>query len=154
MFANVLDAVLRWLDRPIYGVFEMNGLLVGIMIFLGLALTQQRKKHISVSLVSGRLPALARHIIALIPSITGVVFFTWLTYLYGLRAYDSFVASEVIPGIVKIPIFPLKFSMVLGIGLLTIQLIIDVVMEVRTLFKPPAEPTKEKSTLKKEGSGQ
>lgn len=134
MFINVLDTVLRWLSIPIYGVFEISSLLVGINIFLGLALVQKHKKHISVDMLSKKLPFLVKHFIALMPSVVGSVFFAWLTYLYWGKAYDAFVSNEVIEGVVHFPVFPLKAAMVLGILLLTIQQIIDLVIEINEIF--------------------
>ncbi len=136
MLTNVLNTILRWLSIPIYGVFELNGLLVGINIFLGLAFVQKQKKHISVDMLSKNLPLLLKHIIAFVPYLIGSVFFAWVTYLYWGKAYDAFVSREVIQGIVHFPVFPLKAAMFLGMVLLTIQQIIDLITVVNEwLFK-------------------
>ena len=150
MFAVVLDVTLRWLKVSIYGVFELNGLLVGITVYLGLALTQAQKKHIGVSLLGPRMPSRLRSFIQ-IPMLTLVlVFFSWLVYLYGRKAYAAFVTGEVIPGFVKFPVFPLKAVMTFGVGLLAIQLFIDVVTEIKRLFDP--ETDDEESKIETEGS--
>lgn len=137
MITNVLDTVMRWLSIPIYGIYELNSMLVGLSVFLGLALTQQLQKHIKVTILTNMLPVKFKQVVAVIVYSVGVVFFAWLAYWYGIKAYESFVHSEVIAGLIKYPAFPLKAAMCLGLVLLTIQQIIDVIMEVRKLVSKP-----------------
>ncbi|OLO26607.1 hypothetical protein BTR23_22555 [Alkalihalophilus pseudofirmus] len=150
MFAVVLDVIMRWLKTPIYGVYELQGVLVGMTIFLGLAKTQERKQHIGVSILGQYLPSRIVNLLSI--PIYGIcmVFFGWLTYIYGGKAYESYVTSEVIAGITRIPIFPLKFVMVLGLGLLAIQLFTDLVKEIIALFSKqddgPNNTTKKEKT--------
>lgn len=134
MFAVVIDVIMRWLKTPIYGVYELQGVLVGMTIYLGLAKTQERKQHIGVSVLGQYLPRQFVHLISI--PIYGIclVFFCWLTYIYGGKAYESYVTGEIIAGISRIPIFPLKLVMALGLGLLAIQLFIDLVKEIKALF--------------------
>lgn len=154
MVTNMLDTIMRWLKIPIYGIYELNSLLVGITIFLGLALVQQRKKHISVNLLSGKLPGKVKHVVATLVYLLGVVFFAYLSYWYGVKAYISVVTNEVIPGIVKFPVSPLKIIMCLGLVLLTIQLIIDTIVEVEKLLgKRSVEPTHAINRIEMEVSG-
>lgn len=134
MVAIVLDVSLRWIKIPIYGVFELTGLLVGINIFLGLALTQAEKKHISVTFVSERMSDRARHALAIPLLAICTIFFVWLTYLYGTKAYEALVTGEVIQGYIPFPVFPLKGTMFFGVALLTIQLLFDIVTEAKALF--------------------
>lgn len=134
MLAVVLDVSLRWMKIPIYGVFELNGLLMGINIFLGLALTQADKKHISVTFFSQRLSDRRRHAITAFLFCLCFIFFAWISYQYAFRAYDALITGEIIQGYIPFPVFPLKAAMSLGVALLTIQLAIDVVAETKALF--------------------
>lgn len=139
MFAVVVDVILRWFKIPIYGVYELQGVLVGMTIYLGLAKTQQEKQHIGVGIISNLLPVRLVNTLLLTIYAVSMVFFGWLTYLYGGKAIESYVAGEVITGIVRIPVFPLKIVMSLGLGLLTIQLFFDVVKVFQSLFSKPNE---------------
>ena len=139
MFSVVVDVVLRWFKIPIYGVYELQGFLVGMTIYFGLARTQQEKQHIGVSILSQYLPAKLTSTLLLIIYTVSMVFFGWLTYLYGGKAIESYVTGEVITGITRIPVYPLKIVMTFGLGMLTIQLFFDAVKEFKSLFSKQNE---------------
>ncbi|WP_209121189.1 TRAP transporter small permease [Alkalihalobacillus sp. BA299] len=150
MFAVVLDVIMRWLKTPIYGVYELQGVLVGMTIYLGLAKTQERKQHIGVSILGQYLPNRIVNLVSIPIYAVSMVFFCWLTYIYGGKAHEAYVMNEVIAGITKIPIFPLKMVMTLGLALLTLQLFIDLVKEIKALFSiqddGPTDTTKNEKT--------
>jgi hypothetical protein len=83
-----------------------------------------------------------------------IVFFSGLTYWYGVKANQAYVHHDVIRGIVEYPAFPLKFIMFFGLLLLTVQLIIDLLMEVAKFLAKPAEPPAGKSHLDGEVTAQ
>lgn len=134
MFSVVLDVILRWLKTPIYGVYELQGVLVGMTIYLGLAKAQEEKQHIGVNILSQYLPQRVTDVILIPITALSMVFFAWITYIYGVKAEEAYVSHEVIAGITKIPVFPLKAVMTFGLGLLTIQLFIDLVKNIKGLF--------------------
>jgi TRAP-type C4-dicarboxylate transport system permease small subunit len=137
MISVVIDVIMRWLKTPIYGVYELQGVLVGMTIFLGLTKAQEEKQHIGVSILGQYLPNRIVHFFSMLVYAVSMVFFGWLTYIYGGKAHESYVNDEVIAGITKIPVFPLKLVMTMGLGLLTIQLLIDLVKVIKTLFAKP-----------------
>jgi|GEM_PF-3507602 TRAP-type mannitol/chloroaromatic compound transport system, small permease component len=130
MFLNVADTVCRWLSIPVYGVFELNGLLVGINLFLGLALVQKEKKHVTVSIIGQPKSNVVNLILTFLPYIMGSVFFSWLSYVCWGKLVDAVKTHEVIQGLIQFPIWPLKSAFFLGILLLTIQLFIDLILEI------------------------
>ncbi len=144
MFTVVVDVIARWLRFSLYGVFELNGLLVGISIFLGLAFVQAEKKHIGVNFLSTHLGDRANHIINGILMAICAVFFSWMTWIYGEKAFQAYLNSEVVEGYIQFPLLPLKIAMVLGVALLTIQFYIDAVKNWVLLFRKhrpePNEP--------------
>lgn len=136
MFTVVVDVIARWLRLSLYGVFELNGLLVGISIFLGLAYVQGQKKHIGVTFVAGHISHRAKHIVQGILMLMCTVFFSWMTWLYCGHAYQSYVTKEVILGFIQFPVLPLKLVMALGLLLLSIQFVIDTVDNWIQVFRP------------------
>jgi TRAP-type C4-dicarboxylate transport system permease small subunit len=148
MFSVVLDVIMRWLKTPIYGTYELQGVLVGMTIYLGLSKAQEGKQHIGVSILGQYLPSKVIHFLSMLVYAGAIVFFGWVTYIYGGKAYEAYVNGEVIAGITKIHIFPLKLVMTFGLALLTIQLLIDLLQVIKALFsKPDDGPTE---TLKNE----
>jgi TRAP-type C4-dicarboxylate transport system permease small subunit len=148
MFSVVLDVIMRWLKTPIYGVFELQGVLVGMTIYLGLSKAQEEKQHIGVNILGQYLPSKVVHFLSVVVYAGAIVFFGWITYIYGGKALEAYVNGEVIAGITKIHIFPLKLVMTFGLGLLTIQLFFDLLKEITALFSKPNDgPT---DTIKNE----
>jgi TRAP-type C4-dicarboxylate transport system permease small subunit len=141
MLLNVVDTVFRWVEIPAYGIFELNGLLVGINLFLGLALVQKDRKHLSVNILGKYTAKWLRFIRSFVPLTLGAVFFGWLTYICWGKLFEAIASGEVIQGLVHFPLWPLKSAFAFGILLLTIQLIIDLILEIHKWRHPAAEIT-------------
>lgn len=143
MLLNVADTIFRWLEIPIYGVFELNGLLVGINLFLGLALVQKDRKHLTVNIIGEPKSYYAKLILKFMPFVVGSVFFSWLTYICWGKLFEAIETHEVIQGLIQFPMWPLKSAFALGILLLAIQLVIDLILEIHKWRHPSAEITDE-----------
>jgi len=143
MLLNVADTLLRWFEVPVYGVFESNGLLVGINLFLGLAMVQYDKKHVKVDILGRYKWKWLSYVRSFVPTVVGVMFFGWLTYICWGKLFEAIAAHEIIQGAVHFPLWPLKAAFAFGMLLLTIQLIIDLIAEIRKWIRPSAEITDE-----------
>lgn len=141
IFINVADTVCRWLSIPVYGVFELNGLLVGINVFLGLALIQKDRKHVTVNILGKPKSHWANLILTFMPYVVGSVFFSWLTYVCWVKLFEAIETHEVIQGIVHFPIWPMKSAFAFGILLLAIQLFIDLILEIHKWRNPSEKIT-------------
>ena len=131
MLDVVVDVCARWLKTPISGVFELNGLLIGINIFLGVALVQKMRKQITVTFLSEHLSDFARHVIEACLTCFFMVFFGFMCYVYTGRAIEAVQTNEVIIGYIQFPLSPMKIVMALGLFLLTIQLALDVIWNIQ-----------------------
>jgi len=151
MFLNVADTIFRWLGIPVYGVFELNGLLVGINLFLGLALVQKNRKHVTVNILGKRKARWANLILTFMPFVIGSVFFSWLSYICWGKLFEAIATHEVIQGLVQFPVWPLKSAFAFGILLLTIQLFIDLILEIYKWRNPCEETTDEPADFKSGG---
>jgi TRAP-type C4-dicarboxylate transport system permease small subunit len=135
MFTLVIDVIFgRGFRIPLLGLYEFNAVLIGICIYLGLAYTQKKKQNITVTFISERLPKRVRTIINLLLLAISAILFGWATYLYYMAAYTAVVRHQVCEGIAAFPLFPLRLVMVLGVLMLTIQLVIDVGANLRSLI--------------------
>lgn len=141
MFLNVADTIFKWVKIPVYGIFELNGLLVGINLFLGLALVQKDRKHLTVNILRKPNSHWANLILTFMPYVIGSLLFSWLTYICWGKFIDAIATHEVIEGLVQFPIWPLKSTFFFGILLLTIQLYIDLILEIHKWRHSPAADT-------------
>ena len=135
MLDIVVDVCARWLKVPIYGVFELNGLLIGINVFLGAALVQKNRKNIGITFLRENIPDRASHIIEAVMDVICVAFFGYMCYVYTIRAIEAVQTNEVIMGYISFPLSPMKVVMAVGLLMLTIQLIIDFIWNLNRIFK-------------------
>ena len=128
MLLVVANALLRFLfNAPIAGTLEITESLLTVLIFLSLALTQYEGGHVRVLLLVKRLPAPSRRIAKLAAMILGVVFFAWCTYAAWGFAMKSLAVDEHEWGTIQFPLYPVKFVIVAGLLLLTIQFLLDAI---------------------------
>jgi TRAP-type C4-dicarboxylate transport system permease small subunit len=127
MLAVSLDVFSRSLfNRPIDGTTELAELLLVALIFLGLAAAQQQRLNYTVEIVVEMLPAGLRRaceIFGLLVSLGVVAVLFWYSAQQGLK---SFAANELNYGSVPFPIWPARLIIAVGLGLLALQLVIDV----------------------------
>ena len=137
MFAILVDVAGRLLRIPILGVHELNALLIGMCIYLGIGFVQGKKRNITVTLLTDRLPARAAAILDVLMLMICAAFFAWTSRLYYEAAKSALAIHEVAEGVSGFPMFPLKLIMFLGILILTIQLVIDIINRFLQIFNVP-----------------
>lgn len=138
MFAILIDVAGRLLKMPVLGVHEFNTLLVGMCVYLAIGFVQNKKRNITVLLLTDRLPSRAAAILDIPVLAVCVCLFGWISYLYYQEAKASYLIREVAEGIIRFPVFPLKFVMFFGVVVLTIQLVIDIIKRLLEILTAPA----------------
>ena len=130
MLTMMTDVFGRWMKMPVYGIYELNALLIGMTVYLSIPYTQAMKKHITVSIITSRLTARGKAVFNLVFLLLSFALFGHLSVVYGQLAYKSFITNEKTTGIIDFPLYPLKTVMFLGIAMLSIQLALDVIRAV------------------------
>ena len=113
------------------GVVEASEILLVAAVFLGLGLAQAEGRHVRMTLVISRLSGRTRRVGDVLASAVAVAFFAWLAWASTLRAYDSIINSEYRFGLVRIPLWPGRVAVVVGLLLLLAQLLRTLVAQVR-----------------------
>lgn len=125
MLHITLDVVLRYLfSWPLRDTVEIVSTyyIVGI-VFLPLALVERLNAHIVVELFSQHLPPRTQELlIACICLLSGAYFgaFTWRT---GQDALQKYAVGEVMLGTTPITVWPTRFYLPIGCGLITVMLV-------------------------------
>ena len=119
------DVVLRYLfARPIRDTVEIvSTYYIVAIVFLPLALVERMNAHIVVELFSQHLPPRVQELlIACICLVSGSYFgaFTWRT---GLDAIQKYNIGEVMLGTTPITVWPTRFYLPIGCGLITLMLV-------------------------------
>lgn len=121
-------------DSPLPTTVEATETLMVVLLFGGLAYAQLERRHIRVELLVTRLPNKWQGILMFAGNIFGAAFFTLLTYYSVLLFWHSWIIRESAPSIVRFPIYPAKFFMIIGAGMMTLQLVMDLIVEARNIF--------------------
>ena len=67
---------------------------------------------------------------------SAIVFFSLLAWQGWNEALYSWERSEATTGLVRLPLFPARISLVFGSTLLTIVLIVDLIRDIRSFGNP------------------
>lgn len=131
MIAIVIDVVNRAVSgRSVPGILELSETALVAAVFLGMAYTGATNGHISVDLLTSKLPdKISRWLIAFGWVATAVIL-AWLLYATALRAVASTQSNEVRMGLVNWPLWPARWIIVIGLAAMLLVALTNV---VRTL---------------------
>lgn len=128
------NALLRFaFNAPIAGTLEITECALPLLIFLSLALTQYEGGHIHVVLVTQHFSAFWQRAAQLLAMLLGGAFFAWCSYAAWGFAIKSLAMNEQEWGAIRFPLYPVKFAIFFGLGLLTIQFMLDAIAIVAGL---------------------
>lgn len=134
MVQIVVDVMSRWIfGTPVTGTMEIVAIYYLVpMTFLPLAAIQLADQHIAVGLFVQLLSPTTRKWLALAMSVVALVFTGWLMWLSFAEAFESFGIREVIEtGATVMIMWPSRFVVAVGIGLMVVVLVVQVVQQSR-----------------------
>lgn len=87
------DVVMRYFfNNPFRGVYEISGLLLGMLTMSALPLVTERREHVTVDLIDGFLHGAARFVMQLLVLVFQMVmigFIAWRIYAMALREWNN-----------------------------------------------------------------
>lgn len=127
------NIVLRSLDRPVMGVYELLGLAGALVTAFALGATQQGKGHIALTILADTFPPTLNRAIDALSTAIGCAFFAlvgWRTLAWArsLAEYGELTES------LHLTYWPFPAAVALGCLALTLQLLVDLVRIVRPDF--------------------
>lgn len=139
LVVTIADVVAdKLLKLPFPGSTELVMSIMPISVCAFLLSLQIKKRHIVIDLVVNRLSPKARVFLQLLTQPCGLFLFGLLTWLTIPMAIHSVKIGEHTGGNVGVPMYPAKVMIPIATGLVTIQLIIELVRTLGHLKKPPA----------------
>jgi TRAP-type C4-dicarboxylate transport system permease small subunit len=127
-------------SSPLPTTYEATESLMVVITFGGLAFVQFQKRNIKINLLVRLFPAKAQLFSELAGNLFGIAFFGALTWLSVPYFLESFKVREYAEGLVPFPIYPSKFVMLVGAGLVSLQLLVDAVHTVKSICQMAATP--------------
>ena len=132
VFADVMGRYL--FNHPIAGTTEIVKCTIIAIVFLGIAYTLNQKRHIRTTILLDRMPPIFRLILELIASLLCLSVFSILIVFAWQAAWEAFLVREFDGVQLKVPVYPSRFIIVLGSGLLIIQSLSDILTHSRKIL--------------------
>lgn len=131
MLLLLVDVICRTFGTPIMGVAELAMFVMVGTVFAGLANCEMEKGHVRVDSLVGMLPPKGQKIAMAITYGVAALTIGCAAVATCENAYWSFVDNEGIAGAINYPLWPVKFIMALGMILYTLQIVLNMVGEVK-----------------------
>lgn len=129
VLSTMADVTMRYFfNRPLAGVIEYCGILLPVLVFLGLAATQQVSGHIGVTLFLNKYPPRGRAVQQTVnlficlgfAIVLGIESWEGAMYSYSIKEYRHGVIGQ------DITIWWAKIAMSVGFWMLCLQYVIDI----------------------------
>lgn len=138
MILTALDALGRYFfNYPLTGTLEVSESSIVIVIFFTVAYCQFTGGHIQVGLIVDRLSGKVKVIAHYLSTIAAIIYFGLLSWQSGLVALYAFKIKETSWGSYPIPLYPAKFAVCVGTGIMCIYLILELVTIDLSKFEKP-----------------
>jgi TRAP-type C4-dicarboxylate transport system permease small subunit len=135
MFLNTANIGGRYLFRaPIRSTYELTGLFMVLMICLGWPRTTEVRGHVSVDILTSRLPHSVRRVLELVMLLFGLFSFILMTWSSILTA-GQFSRANNCTDLLRIPYAPVSLLMALGAFLVSVILFFQFVHGVAEFSK-------------------
>ena len=134
MFMEALDALGRKTFGALPGALEFSEALMVPAVFLPLMFVQLKREHVFVGVVTLGLPLRTQAFLDGVAALIGVFVFALLTWLGVVKALDATSVWEYRIAIISVPIWPFRWLIPFGTGLLVLQLILTAMHEFGRAF--------------------
>lgn len=135
MVATVADVSRRYFaGSPIPGVTEAGEVIMVLAVFLGIAYTESRGAHVRVTIVLEMLPPRVAAIINSLAMLLVLALLAWMVWVTTGRALEAIEVNEVRFGLVKIPVWPGRIAIAVGLAAYFLEALLRLYDSVRQAF--------------------
>lgn len=135
MFLTVIDVLGRYIiNRPIAGAFELVEFMMAIFVPFAFVYCQKEKSHISVDLVTDRLPKKVQSFLDTITTLLAIVFYAliaWQSFYNIIEEFESKMTSAVL----LIPNYPFMIPSAICFVVLVLLLLLHLLKAVSTFSR-------------------
>ncbi len=142
-----IDVIGRYFfDRPTYVADELSGYFLVVIIFLSLAQTQKKGKHVISTALTSRLRYGKRKWLELSTSIISLAFITWFAWKTAEGAHQSYILETTTITPLHTPYWIPQLLLPIGLSLFALQLAAHIARLIntwRTIEDTKDKPVKE-----------
>lgn len=131
MFLGVADIVgTQVLLIPVPGPRELTESTMVLIVFGALAYAQIRRAHIRVEIAYLAVGPRMRAVMDVVTDIAAIIFFGLIAWQGFLEAQYSLQIGEATSGLIRFPLWPARFTLVAGTGLIILRLLLDLIVDI------------------------
>ena len=135
MILLVIDIITRSYFKPIQGMAVMSVFVMMVVIYLGLARCEEHKEHVNLEIVTNALPPPLRRFMGLLSHVLALGTVGLLFYSVLVNAVAAYQSHESLEGTVELPLWPVKFIMVVGLVFFFFQTLVNTIDAAKKLKK-------------------
>jgi len=120
-------------NHPIPGTTELVKCYIVAIVFLGIAYTMYQKRHIRTTIFIERISPLWKAGVEILASLIAAAIFAALFYYSFKEAWASWLVREFDGVQLRVPVYPARFVVPIGSGLMVIQAVLDIIAQVSLL---------------------
>jgi TRAP-type C4-dicarboxylate transport system permease small subunit len=144
MFLGTADVLgTQFVGWPVPGAKEMTESTMVLIVFGGLAYAQIKRSHIRVELIYAHMRSRMKRAMEVLADVAALIFFSFLFWVNFHEAIHSWAIREADIGLIQFPLYPARWALVVGTGILIFQLGLDFIdhvflLEGKKLLDTPA----------------
>lgn len=140
LVAIVADVTRRTLfGESVAGVVELAEVMMVAIVFLGLGFAERRGAHVSMTLLIRKLPPRAAAVVNGLGLLLVVAVVGWMVYVTADRALVSFEDREFRFGLVRVPVWPARIAIAVGLVVYFLELVFRLIDDVRAAMGRASE---------------
>ena len=133
MFLMVADAISRKLIGSIPGGYYTTLAILIILLFFSQGYAQLRGAHITIDLVTSRFSVRTQIVLRIIVNLMAVFLFGIMMWAGAVKAGEMTAAKEEWMGAIFYPAWPFRWTVPVGIGAFTLQIVVATIDEIKKL---------------------
>jgi len=127
MVMTTIDTSLRFISKPITGVYELETMMMVVIVYFGLSFIQSQRGHIRMDLLSSKLSESNQLLLNFLSDVIFLCIAVLITWKMGDAAWKAWLTNDYYEGVVRFAMWPAKGAIALGTGLVSIRLISDII---------------------------
>lgn len=127
MFMTFFDVIGRYFfNSPIVGTVDMTELFMGLIVYLGIGLTTFQRGHISVDLLTTRLPTRLHLVFDLFAQVVSGTLAAAISWRLWVIATET-VANNDVTRVWELPIYPVVFALAAASVMMVVAFLVLVI---------------------------
>ena len=128
-----VDVIARsFFNHPLHGTSEIAKSLLPAIVFLSLAYTLRKDRHVRVEIIIDNVPKRTRAIFDIVAFLMGFFCFFFVAYFSIEPAWQGWLVKEYEGIQLHVPVYPVRFITILGAGLLSTEFLLKIIDRCRS----------------------